>query len=98
MERLVEIRSGNTPDCDVYRKTKDTIKWHNNTDTDYRIHFTKECPLDENDFTVGPHETTRPHALKKDVAEGTYFYDIKATSTEKAASTNVAADPNVIVR
>lgn len=91
MEHLVEIREDHTDDCDVYRDKKDTIKWKNGTDTDYKISFKGECPLQENDFTVMAHKEKGPVALKGGITPGTYPYLIEP------AGAAMAADPNVIV-
>ncbi len=99
MEHVIELTAGVIPDCIVERKNKDTIKWKNDTDTDYTIHFTNYCPIVKNDFTVPAHKTKGPHALKDPVEVGTHVYEANAKrDTGKAAVTNVAADPNVIVR
>jgi hypothetical protein len=98
MEHLVELVEDHSKfvtarDCHVDRGKKDTIKWKNDTETDYTIHF-DDCPLEENDFTVLAHGEKGPFKLTTTLAK-TYAYDI---SPPKAMSGSVmAADPNVIV-
>ena len=76
---------------DCYVDRNDTIKWKNNTKTDYTIHFA-ECPLQVNNFTVRAHGVEGPHAVKSDAPSKTYAYKIQPLGAA------MAADPNVIVR
>ncbi len=100
MEHVIELLEDHSSnhnvaarDCDVDRKNKDTIKWVNDTDTAYTIHF-DECPIEENDFEVGAHGTAGPYGLKPNVLPKLYSYGIKRAT---AKSGTMAADPNVIV-
>jgi len=98
MEQLVELKEENhvitADECHMYSNRKDTIKWKNDTDTTYTIHF-DVCPLQKNDVSVPAKDKSEPIGLKEKVPANTYAYEIR---TAKAMSGSVmAADPNVIV-
>jgi hypothetical protein len=98
MEQLVELKEKDhvitAEECHVYRDRKDTIKWKNDTDTTYAIHF-DDCPLRDNNVTVPAKGISEVIALKDEVTPKTYAYEIRVA---KAVSGSVmAADPNVIV-
>ena len=101
MEHVIELledhssdRNVGARDCDVDRKNKDTIKWVNDTDTSYTIHF-DECPIEENDFEVSAHGKAGPYGLKTNVLPKLYSYGIKRAQAKSGSA--MAADPNVIV-
>ena len=97
MEHLVKLVEDDTTvhyvmarDCEVERKTKDTIRWRNSTNTAYTIHF-PNSPFERNDFVVPAHGEATSSALKTGIQPGFYAYLIKPPAAE------MAADPNVIV-
>ena len=99
MEKLVEFKQGSNHDitadpCDMYRNTKDTIKWKNDTDTNYTVHF-DDCPLQDNDVPVPAKGKSKAIPLKDEVSPKTYAYDIRQAKAMEGSV--MAADPNVIV-
>jgi hypothetical protein len=98
MEQLVEFKEGQNhvitaDECHMYSNRKDTIKWKNDTDINYTIHF-DDCPLRDNDVPVPAKDKSKAIPLKDKVSANTYAYEIRPP---KAMSGSVAADPNVIV-
>jgi hypothetical protein len=96
MEHLVEFKQGSNHDitadpCDMYRDKKDTIKWKNDTDTNYTIHF-DNCPLRDNDVPVPAKGKSKAIPLRDNVSANIYTYRINAMP-----GSVMAADPNVIV-
>jgi hypothetical protein len=101
MEHLIELMEDHSTDhyvmardCHVNRTTNDLVRWKNETDTDYTIHFDK-TPFRENDFVVCAHREKGPMELAPKVVPKIYAYEIQPPKAK--ASTIMAADPNVIV-
>jgi hypothetical protein len=102
---IIELREDSSGfvmarDCHLDSKKKDTVKWKNDTDTDYIIHFDK-CPFRENHFTVFAHSEKGPIELdpkvlaRTRVYPKTYAYEIRRPDANSGSV--MAADPNVIV-
>jgi plastocyanin len=99
MENLVEFFKDQNhvvtaPECHMYSKKGDTIKWKNDTDTNYTIYF-DDCPLRDNNVTVPAKGMSKAIALNDKVSPKTYAYEIRPAKAMSGSVT--AADPNVIV-
>jgi hypothetical protein len=104
MHQIVELRedSQHHPmgrDCELLKKNGDMVMWKNETETGYVVRF-EQSPFDQHLFVVDGHHEIGSGKLRDDVEPGIYPYAIlHATSVIKAAmETEMAADPNVIVR